>query len=180
MTTWVEQRPARFPVALAVVLWTVGMLFAAFTAALLVRRGGADWRPVPLPSILWMNTVVLAFSSAALEVARRGRAPSGRELKRWLGLAGLLGLVFVVGQLAAWVQLTAAGVFLPTNPHSSFFYMLTAVHGVHVVGGIGALVWAARRAPAKVSGWPPLKYVAAYWHFVGVVWLWLLVALSTL
>ena len=180
MTTLAEQRPARYPIAIAVVLWTVGMLFAAFTAALLVRRGAADWQPVPLPSILWANTLVLALSSAAVEAARRRSRPGGLDLKRWLGLAGLLGLLFLAGQILAWMSLANAGVFLPTNPHSSFFYMLTAVHGAHVVGGIGALIWAVRRAPRAATSWQPLKYVATYWHFVGIVWLWLLVALSTL
>jgi len=180
MNTWAEDRPARYPVALVAVLWTVWMLFAAFTAALLVRRGGADWQQVPLPSILWANTVVLALSSAAVEVARRRSVLGGFELKRWLGLAGLLGLAFLAGQILAWMRLAGAGVFLPTSPHSSFFYMLTAVHGVHVIGGIGALVWAVRRAPEVATSWQPLKHVATYWHFVGIVWLWLLFALSTL
>ena len=180
MTTLVEQRPRKYPIALAGVLWTVGMLFAAFTAALYMRRAGGDWSPVALPSVVWVNTVILACSSVVIEFARSRRVSGGRDLNRWLGIATLLGLLFLGGQLVAWTQLTAAGVYLPTNPHSSFFYMLTAVHGAHVLGGIGALVWVRRKAPESSSSWRPLKHVAMYWHFVGIVWLWLLFALSTL
>jgi cytochrome c oxidase subunit 3 len=146
-------------------LATVVMLFTAFTASYLVRRTSADWSPVTLPASLWLNTFVLLASSAALEAARRGA-------RRWLGAAAALGALFLVMQTAAWRQLAQAGVFLSTSPHASFFYMLTAVHALHLAGGLVA--FALVRA-GRVS----LGACAAYWHVLGGAWVWILVLLST-
>ena len=181
-STTARSRP--YPVALVGVLVTVGMLFTAFTAALLMRRAGSDWQPVQLPDVLWQNTLVLILSSVAVEVGRarlRGGQPASAE--RWLGIASLLGVAFLAGQTLAWGQLAGQGVFLPSGPHAAFFYMLSAVHGAHVIGGIGALGWGMRRAGrGELAGAPKdgLFPVAAYWHFVGFVWLFLLAALTTL
>lgn len=158
-------------------LATLTMLFAGFTSAYLVRRAGTDWRPISLPSIVWLNTVLLFSSSVTLEVARASlRRCRTEALKGWLLVTTLLGLAFLVGQLLAWQQLTAQGVYLPTNPHSSFFYMLTGVHGMHVLGGLSALLYALNRAWG--SGWTAaepnsLNLCATYWHFVDGVWLYL-------
>ncbi len=177
-------RAGPYPIGLMAILATVAMLFAAFTAAVLVRRTGVDWEPVPLPPILWVNTALLLLSSIAVELARRAvRSDRAHQVTRWLAVGGLLGTLFLVGQIAAWRQLAAHGVFLPTNPHASFFYMLSAVHGAHVLGGLGALGWTFRRAAGDAylrAGPAGLLHVAIYWHFVGGVWLYLLVLLSTL
>lgn len=169
---------------LMAILATVTMLFAAFTAALLVRRTGTDWTPVPLPPIVWANTVVLIASSAAVELARAAvRREVSRLPARWLAIASLLGVLFLAGQVVAWRMLAARGVFLPTNPHAAFFYMLSAVHGAHVLGGLAALTCTLRRTirgaytPARYTG---LTHAAVFWHFVGGVWVYLLVLLSTL
>ena len=158
-------------------LGTLSMLFAGFASAYLVRRAGADWQRVPLPGILWINTIVLLSSSVTLEVARSAeRRGQAAALKGWLLITTLLGLAFLGGQLMGWRQLAARGVYLPTSPYSSFFYMLTAVHGAHLLGGILALgyalwrVWRARWTPAqpeRVNG------CATYWHFVDGVWVFL-------
>jgi len=168
-----------YPIGLAALLATVTMLFAAFTAAVFMRRGmGSDWAPVRLPSLAWANTLVLALSSVAVEAARRG-APSA--MARRLGVAGLLGLAFLAGQVGVWVLLARQGVFLPTSPHAAFFYILSGVHGAHVLGGLGALAWTGRRAargvyrPGNMDG---LTHTAIYWHFVGAVWIYLLVLLT--
>ena len=111
-------------------LATVTMLFAAFTSAYVVRRSGTDWRHVDLPSILWVNTGILAASSVVLELANRhGLRRRWKGAAVGLGSAALLGLAFLVGQLVAWRDLVHAGVYLPSNPHSSFFFMLTGAHG---------------------------------------------------
>lgn len=173
-----------YPMGLVALLATVGMLFAAFGAALLVRRTGADWSPVALPAIVWPNTLVLLVSSVTVELARRAirRSRSGAAA-RWLSTTVVLGVMFVVGQVVAWGMLAARGVFLPSNPHAAFFYMLTAVHGAHVLGGLAALGWTLRRcrqgcyAATSLRG---LTHTAIYWHVVGALWVYLLVLLLKL
>ncbi len=178
------RRPAPYPVGLAAVLVTVGMLFAAFTAALLVRRTGTDWTPVALPPIVWVNTVILLVSSAAVELARAAAfRDDSRRCARWLTVAGLLGVAFLAGQVAAWRLLALRGVFLPSNPHAAFFYVLSAVHGAHLLGGLIALGVTLRRAAAgayTAEHRAGLAHAAIYWHFVGGVWVYLLIVLSTL
>lgn len=158
-------------------LATLSMLFAGFTSAYLVRRAGSDWQPISLPSVLWFNTGLLLSSSITMEIARVSmRRWRTDALKGWLLATTLLGLAFMVGQLVAWRQLAARGVYVPTSPHSSFFYMLTGVHGIHLLGGIGALLYALNRVWR--SDWTPVKtnafnLCATYWHFVDGLWLYL-------
>jgi cytochrome c oxidase subunit 3 len=166
------------------ILATVAMLFAAFSAALLVRRTGTDWVPVPLPRFAWVNAVVLVASSAAVELARaRVRSGGSRRAAYWLAAAGALGVLFLAGQVEVWRALAARGVFLPTGPHAAFFYLLSAIHGAHVAGGLGALAWTLRRARLgayTAAAHAGLTHAAIYWHFVGGVWLYLLAMLATL
>ncbi len=146
-------------------LATAVMLFAGFTAAYLIRRTAADWRAVALPTVFWLNTAVLLASSVTVELARRtGSQP-------WLAVTLALGLAFVAGQVLGWGRLAAEGIYLPTYPHSAFLYVLTAVHGVHLLGGLAALgyVAARRRTP---------RLAAAYWHFADGAWLYLLILLT--
>ena len=161
---------------------TVAMLFAAFTAALLIRRAGSDWVVVSLPPIVGANTLVLVISSAAVEMARRAvRGDQATLAAGWLLGALVLGVMFLTGQLAAWWSLVQAGVFLPSSPHASFFYMLSAVHGAHVVGGLGALLWVFRRtrAGAYAAGADGgLTHAAVFWHFMGLIWVYLLALLT--
>ncbi|MBI4467820.1 MAG: cytochrome c oxidase subunit 3 [Acidobacteria bacterium] len=162
-------------------LSTVTMLFAGFTSAYLVREAGSDWRPIPVPPVLWLNSGLLLLSSFAIEMARaRQRRMEAGRYNGWLAGTTLLGTAFLAGQLLAWRQLAAEGLYLPSNSHSAFFYVLTGVHGLHLLGGIGALLYAliAIRRPAP----PPaaiqhLKLCATYWHFVGGLWLYLLLVL---
>ncbi len=103
-------------------LATVTMLFAAFTSAYIVRRSGSDWQYVRVPSILWINTAILAASSIALETANRfGLRGQWNAAVAGCGAAVALGVAFLAGQVVAWRELIAAGVYLPTSPHSSFF-----------------------------------------------------------
>ena len=158
-------------------LATVTMLFAGFTSAYLVRRAGSDWQVISFPGLLWLNTLLLAASSGTLELARAS-LKRGRKglLRRWLSTTILLGIGFLLGQLIVWRELVAQGVYLPTNPHSSFFYMLTAVHAVHLVGGLSALAYlvygaSGRQTSLLESG--RFGPCATYWHFVGGVWVYL-------
>ncbi|HUL03420.1 MAG TPA: cytochrome c oxidase subunit 3 [Gemmatimonadales bacterium] len=173
-----------YSIGLVAILTTVVMLFTAFTAALLIRRTGDDWARVALPGIVWANTLVILLSSAAIERARAAvRANASQRAAGWMSVGALFGLLFLAGQVIAWRSLAAHGVFLSSNPHAAFFYMLSGVHGAHVLGGLAALGWTLGRTragaygPARHAG---LTHAAVYWHTVGGVWLWLLAILSTL
>jgi cytochrome c oxidase subunit 3 len=163
------------------------MSFAAFTSALVVRQGGStDWRHFTLPSMLYLDTFALLASSVTLEIGRRRVAAymgvSRSEAARpalWLYVTLFLGLVFVTGQYVAWVQLKAQGLYFATNPSSSFFYVLTAAHALHVLGGLGGLLRAIRMLSKSVLRRSTLNATAYYWHFMGVLWLYLLVLLWT-
>jgi cytochrome c oxidase subunit 3 len=167
-----------------VVLASITMTFAAFTSALIVRQGGAtDWKHLTLPPILYLNTLVLIASSITLEVARRqvGHYMAGsREQNppyRWLYVTLCLGLLFVGGQYVAWLQLRAQGLFLATNPNSSFFYVLTGIHAIHVSGGLGGLTRVIRRLHKSVLRKSTLDATAHYWHFMDALWVYLLLLL---
>ena len=161
-------------------LGTVTMMFIGFTSAYIVRRTGLDWRPLPAPSLLFWNTGALLLSSVALEAARRRRAVLDLSgLRRWLGATGLLALVFAGGQMVAWQVLAARGFFLSSNPHSAFFYLLSGVHLAHLTGG---LVWFALvlhrlrgHRYTTSAGAAALSLFATYWHFLGLLWVYVLV-----
>lgn len=165
-------------------LGTVTMLFAAFTSAYLVRRASLDWQSIVLPPVLWVNTAALAASSLTLEGSRwAGR--HGRVGPARLGMVAtiVLGAGFLAGQVGAWQALAAQGIFVPTSPHSSFFYILTGVHAVHLVAGLvllaNALRWLVRGADAVVRTWEgPAANAATFWHFFGGVWVYLFFLLS--
>ena len=185
---WTEDEVARREELVRLGLWmflaTVTMLFAGFTSAYIVRRSGSDWRGISLPSILWLNTIVLAGSSLAVEAARwsgsRGRWVASSAA---FGAAIVLGVGFLGGQILAWRQLMAAGVYLPTNPHSSFFYMLTGAHAVHVVAALAVLVWGGVRTWTGGSrdprGWAAMMGICrTFWHYLGAVWVYLFLLVS--
>ncbi len=166
---------------------SICMSFAAFTSALIVRQGGStDWRHFTLPSMLYLDTLVLLASSVTLEIGRRrvaaymnGSRSESASPSRWLYVTLFLGLVFVAGQYVAWMQLKAQGLYLATNPSSSFFYVLTAAHALHVLGGLGGLVRAIRKLSKSILRRSTLDATAYYWHFMGVLWLYLLLLLWT-
>jgi cytochrome c oxidase subunit 3 len=164
-------------IGVAAVLAAVVMLFIAFTSAYLFRRDQAGWPSLAVPPLLWVNTAVLLASSAALERARRRiRVGDAAGLRHGLEATGVLGVVFVLGQLGAWRQLVAQGVFLATTPHSAFFFLLTGAHALHLLGGLVALAAVSRKAaggryaPRAHAG---LDAFALYWHFMTVLWVYL-------
>jgi cytochrome c oxidase subunit 3 len=171
--------PTRF--GLWAFLGTVSMLFIGFTSAYMLRRASADWAPLAAPPILWLNTTLLALSSVALETARRRlRRFQVAAARAFFGLAGALGGGFVIGQFGAWRTLRAAGVFLATNPHSSFFYMLTGIHVLHLAGGLVWFLAIAARLRRLTPEGDALGLFATYWHFLGFVWAYLLFVLFVL
>ena len=176
-----KHSPAPASTGIWVVLASITMSFLAFTSALIVRQGGAtDWRHLTLPSILYFNTLLLIASSVALEVARRQVRGfmTAKTLvanpARWLYVTLGLGLLFVVGQFVAWSQLRAQGLFLATNPNSSFFYVLTVTHAVHVLGGLGGLTRVILKLNRSTLRKSTLDATAHYWHFMGGLWVYLL------
>lgn len=149
------------------------MSFAALTSALVARASGApDWHHLGLPALLYVNTLVLLGSSITLEFGRRRRAVIG------LSLTTALGGLFVVGQVFAWRQLILQQQLLASGPSSAFFYVLTVLHALHVLGGMGGLVYVQRRMSAGVASLSAYNAAALYWHFMALLWLYLLVLLT--
>ncbi len=166
----------------------ITMSFAAYTSALIVRQGATpDWQHFKLPPILYLNTVLLLASSGTLERGRRlmlkeapWRTASASRGPAWLLLTLVLGLLFIAGQVVAWRDLAAQGLFLNTNPSSAFFYVFTALHALHLLGGVTALGYVLVRLYGSVAS-PPLSALDAtslYWHFMDVLWLYLLGVLA--
>jgi cytochrome c oxidase subunit 3 len=161
------------------------MSFAAFTSALIVRQGSStDWRHIALPSILYLSTLVLLVSSVTLEVARRrvaaymgGLETRAESPKLWLYVTLGLGLLFVALQYMAWLQLRSQGLYLATNPNSSFFYVFTAVHALHVLGGLAGLVRVTHKFGNSALRRSTLDATSYYWHFMGALWVYLFLLL---
>lgn len=172
-----------------VAIATISMSFAAYTSALMVRQDTlGDWAHFTLPPILFVNTLLLLASSVTIALGLRqmkagaaaGTATFASRGGRWLALTLGLGLLFVAGQLLAWRSLAAQGLYLATTPGSSFFYVFTALHALHLLGGIAALVYVVRlvlrtpsTAPLAAAG-----ATALYWHFMDVLWVYLLLVLA--
>jgi len=168
-------------IGLWILLTAIVMMFAGLTSAYVVLRGVPAWQTIELPSMLWPNTAILLLSSVAIEISRRAvRRGDLQSMKRWLALGGLLGLAFLIGQLAAWRQLLNAGVYLPSTLQSSFFYILSGLHGVHLFGGVvalGVVMVKAIRHRLTPSDHEPLKLCTMYWHVMDALWIYLFLLL---
>ncbi|MGB9363557.1 MAG: cytochrome c oxidase subunit 3, partial [Candidatus Sulfotelmatobacter sp.] len=182
-----DHSPALAKTGVWVGLAAITMSFAALTSALVVRQGaGLDWHHLTLPPILYANTVLLLASSLTLEFARRrivdypGGIPSQTAAPMpWLAATLGLGLLFVVGQYIAWLQLKAAGFYLATNSNSSFFYVFTGVHALHVMGGLAGLLYVMSKLHRSILRRSTFAAAAQYWHFMGILWLYLFWVLWT-
>ena len=165
-------------IGLGVFLAVVGSLFALFISAYSMRMTMVDWRALPVPKLLWFNTGVLVTSSIALQWAHMAARRNDTDgVIIGLLAAGASAVIFLVGQLLAWQQLKVAGYFVASNPANSFFYLITAMHGLHLMGGLVALgrttakVWrGAEMTQVRLS----VELCAIYWHFLLLVWLVLL------
>lgn len=165
-----------------VAIVSISMLFLALTSAMVVRAmGSTDWVHTAVPPILYFNTFVLILSSFTFELSRRSlKKEASKTFVRWLYVTTALGITFVAGQLMAWRELAARGLYIGTNPSSSFFYVLTAAHGIHVLGGIIALLYLVFRTRKIIQN--PRKRIAVdvtalYWHFMDGLWIYLLILL---
>ncbi len=173
--------PKRYSTAIAIGIVSILIFFMALASAFIVlRRSSELWVTVHLPPILWANTCVLLASSFTLESARRRLSladPSGFR-KFWLTTT-VLGFLFVTGQLIAWRQLVAQGVYIASNQASSFFYIFTGAHAVHLLGGVGALLFISFRKfeKTKISLPTAAEITSYYWHFMDGLWIFLLTLL---
>ena len=172
-------RPDSYQLGMWLALASISMMFVGFSSAYILGEGThSQWRAMAPPPFIWVSTVILLASSFTLELARRAAAAT--ELKRWMTLTCLLGAAFLAGQLWVWRLLADQGIYLSGNPHSSFFYLLTGVHGVHLLGGVAALFYLTARAWSSAA-WVParasLNVTAIYWHFMDGLWIYLLVLL---
>lgn len=176
----------RYRLGMWVALAAIVMMFTSLTSAYIVRAASSnDWRPIQMPRILLLSTALIVLSSAAIELARR-KLKSGLKgsYRPWLLLTLALGVGFLGSQILAWRQLVRQGVYVTSNPHSSFFYLLTATHGVHLLGGLLAVAYLLLR-----SGKPPvngqaqsprqgvLNAATLYWHFMDGLWIYLFLLL---
>jgi cytochrome c oxidase subunit 3 len=159
---------------------SIFMFFMALSAAFLVRKTGKDWIQFRLPGILWLNTVVLLTSSLTMDLSRRRLALANMAgFKSMWRATTALGLAFLAGQFVAWRELVARGYYVGSNPSSSFFYIFTVAHAVHLVGGIGALLYVLFRNfnKTRVSLCVASEITSYFWHFMDGLWLFLLALL---
>ncbi|MGH9930273.1 MAG: cytochrome c oxidase subunit 3 [Pyrinomonadaceae bacterium] len=176
----------RYRIGIWVAMASILMLFTALSSAYIVRAASSsDWQPLAMPRILLLSTALILLSSGTLEAARRKWKDTANDVhKPWLLLTVVLGLGFLVSQLLAWRQLVRQGVYVASNPHSSFFYVLTAVHAAHLLGGLTALAYLSlrSRAPqenqvAVIKAQAKADAVTLYWHFMDFLWIYLFVLL---
>jgi len=173
--------PNRYSTAITIGIVSILMFFMALASAFIVLRRSSDlWVTIHLPRILWANTCVLLASSFTLESARQRLflADARGFHKFWLATTGL-GFLFVAGQLVAWRQLVAQGVYIASNQASSFFYIFTGAHAVHLLGGVGALLFVAfgKFQKTKISLPAAAEITSYYWHFMDGLWIFLLALL---
>ena len=181
-----DSRSNRYRIATWVGLASIAMLFTSLSSAYIVRYASAnDWIPLAIPRAMFASTALILISSVTLELARRKLKRSFQSAyTRYLLLTALLGLAFLSSQLIAWRQLARQGIYLASNPHSSFFYLLTGAHAVHLLGGLLALgfLWIRSR---RVLSEPVLiarrqataDAVTIYWHFMEGLWIYLFLLL---
>lgn len=195
-----RERLRRFRIGIAAGIVSVAMLFAGLTAVYMMRQNGfrwnsqthvgtSDWHPLTLPyRLLLVNTLVLVLSSVTLELARRGLLkkaefsllgilpPKLHTDLPWLFLTVLLGFGFLSGQVMAWNYFRHQGVYIASYPSGSFFYLLTGLHALHLLGGLIALIgtlvasWMrirvdSQRIAVDITGW--------YWHFMAILWIYI-------
>ena len=161
---------------MTVALGGILMFFMALTSAYIVRRDlpNSNWHALAVPRILWLNTAILIASSFTLTRARKlFKAGDPRGFRHWWGVTTILGVFFLAGQVIAWQQLRAAGLFLATNPSSSFFYVFTAAHGLHLLGGVLALTYILFRPTHRLTTGTATEVGAMYWHFMDGLWVFL-------
>lgn len=167
-----------------VVLMTFGGMIGAYVV--IATNKAAEWQPFALPIQVWISTLIIILSSISYIISERATSANDQpRAKKWMIVTTVLGAFFISSQMLAWIELTRRGLYMEGNPYAGFFYILTAVHAVHVIGGIAALSsillksWYPTRSETDVLRRISLaKVVGWYWHFMGLLWLVLLFMLG--
>jgi cytochrome c oxidase subunit III len=173
--------------AMRFLLLSISMLFVTIGVAYYERaKAPAHWQHIQVPPLLWLSTALILASTWTLELARGAfERKNSFRYARWLELTVAIGVAFLASQVFALRQLAAQGIYLPRNPHSSLFYVLTGVHGVHLLGGVVALMYLLIKATVR----PEIvlfdfrrqrgraAVTALYWHFLAGIWLCLFIGL---
>lgn len=181
-----ESQWNRYRIGMWVGLASVAMMFTSLSSAYIVRSASSnDWSTLPMPKVLLASTALILGSSVTIEIARRKLKDAlNGPYAKWLFITVLLGAGFVVAQVLAWRQLARQGIYLVSNPHSSFFYLLTGAHAVHLLGGLMGLTFLWVRSHRQVTE-PVLlgkrkaatDAVTIYWHFMDALWIYLFLLL---
>jgi cytochrome c oxidase subunit 3 len=181
-----DSRANRYRIGVWVGLASIAMMFTSLSSAYIVRSGtAADWLPLRVPRVMFVSTALILISSVTIEIARRKLKHSFADAySKYLLLTGILGLAFLSSQLIAWRQLASQGIYVSTHPHSSFFYLLTGAHAVHIAGGLLALtiLWLRSRPKLDKPGLAATRQATAdavsiYWHFMDGLWIYLFLLL---
>lgn len=176
-------RDSHIRLGIWIALAPIVMTFASLSSAYIFRQGFAsDWRTIQMPRLVWLNTAILLLSSIALEIGKsalkRDRLAS---FKGWAIATTILGAAFLAGQLVVWRDLVHAGVYISTSPNSSFFYLMTGAHGLHLFGGVIALFYVvsgALRSRYSSERRTAVDVTAIYWHFMDGLWVYVLLLLT--
>lgn len=176
--------PDSYRLAMWLGVASILMLFAGLSSAYIVRQGASgDWVPIAIPPLLLPNSLLLIASSVTLERSRNQLRKYGLTpaVKFWVSLTTLLGTCFLVGQFFVWKQLNAQGIYLSSNSHSSFFYLMTGAHGAHLAGGVIVLTILSIKARRQVFASESLRILmdvtSIYWHFMDGLWIYLFLLL---
>ncbi len=174
-----DQYESASPLGKRIGLWifmgVASILFSSLISAYVVRMGLSDWHPLPEPWWLWANTATLILASVFLQWSLNSAKQGNLTVtKNGIMLGGLFGALFIVGQVWAWLQFINLGYFVETNPANTFFYLMTALHGAHLLGGLVAWIRTQRTVQRNESATKVVLGVemcTVYWHFLLVVWL---------
>ena len=181
-----DSKGTRYRIGMWVGLASIAMMFTSLSSAYIVRSGSAtDWLPLRIPRVMFASTVLILLSSVTIEVARRKLKQSLADAySKYLLLTGILGLAFLGSQLVSWRQLASQGIYVSSHPHSSFFYLLTGAHAIHLAGGLLALgfLWlrSLRKSEEKAfvgQRQATADAVSIYWHFMDGLWIYLFLLL---
>jgi cytochrome c oxidase subunit III len=184
-----DETPHHYRIGMWIAVASILMLFMALTSAFVFRAAVSGWQAIITPRWVWVSTAIIVASSFAFERARKSvRRDEDAAYRRWLTATIALGLAFLASQLLAWRELVAQGVYLASSPHSSFFYLLTALHGLHLTGGIIGLCFLLLRSnrtardrvtehTIRIRRRAAADAVGIYWHFMDGLWVYLFVLL---
>lgn len=166
-------------------LGSVVMAFAGLTSAYIVKKSQANWLQFDLPTVFWYSTIVILISSFTIQMAfKKAKEGNVNQYKGFLWLTLILGLSFVLLQVQGFLKLEADDIALigsRSNPASSFLFVITLIHIIHVLGGVIALIFVSFRAHKDLAinqNTLPIRLASIYWHFVDLLWIYLFVFLN--